>query len=293
MHRTNESVRAMTTHNTALNQFVDADGVRYAYRRFGKPNGMPLVLLQHFIGTMDWWDPRLTDGLAETREVILLDNRGVGLSSGETPNRIDAMAADIHAFIHALGLTQVDVLAFSIGGFVGQELALIYPGDVRKIILVGTGPRGGEGMQQPREDVVKALSIGDHNAARAYLFFSQSEKGQTAAREFLARTAERKVDLDPEASTQTMQAQEEAIGEWGLVASHSGYLSRLRELKHPVFIANGNDDIMVPTVNSTILFNAIPNAQLVLYPDSGHGALFEYADLFVQHANLFLDHNDF
>jgi len=283
----------MTTHNTARNQFVEIDGVRYAYRRFGKPQGSPLLLLQHFIGTMDWWDPRLTDGLAKTREVILFDNRGVGLSSGETPNRFDNMAADVHAFVQALNLTQVDVLGFSIGGFVAQELVLSYPDDVRKVLLVGTGPRGGEGMQQPREDVVKALSSGDTSAARAYLFFSQSEKGQSAAHQFLARTADRKIDLDPGSSLQTMQAQSEAIGEWGRSEAHSGYLSRLREIKHPALVVNGNDDIMVPTVNSIILFNAIPRAQLVLYPESGHGALFEYADLFVQHANRFLDHDDF
>jgi pimeloyl-ACP methyl ester carboxylesterase len=283
----------MTTHNTAPNQFVKAGGVRYAYRRLGSSHGVPLLLLQHFIGTMDWWDPRLTDGLAETREVILFDNRGVGLSSGETPHRIDAMASDVHAFIHALGLTQVDVLGFSVGGFVAQELALSYPKDVRKLMLVGTGPRGGEGMQQPREDVVEALGSGDTSAARAYLFFSQSEKGQRAAREFLARTAERTVDADPGSSMQTMQAQSEAIGEWGPAESHAGFLSRLHKLKCPVLVVNGYDDIMVPTANSVILFKAIPRAQLILYPDSGHGALFEFADLFVQHANRFLDHDDF
>jgi pimeloyl-ACP methyl ester carboxylesterase len=283
----------VTTHNTAPNQFVEVEGVRYAYRRFGKLEGVPLLLFQHFIGTMDWWDPHLTDGLAETRQVILFDNRGVGLSSGETPSRIDAMAADAHAFIHALGLTQVDILGFSVGGFVAQELALRYPGDIRKLILVGTGPRGGEGMQQPREDVVKALSSGDTSAARAYLFFSQSEKSQSAGRGFLARTAERKTDLDPASSMQTMQAQSEAIGEWGLAESHAGFLSRLHELKCPVLVVNGYDDIMVPTANSVILFKAIPRAQLILYPDSGHGALFEFADLFVQHTNRFLDHDDF
>ncbi len=138
----------MTTHNTALNQFVDVAGVRYAYRRFGKPSEIPILLLHHFIGTMDWWDPLLTDGLARTREVILFDNRGVGLSTGETPNRIAAMAADVHAFIHGLGLTQVDLLAFSIGGMVGQELALTFPDDVRKLMLVGTGPRGGEACRR-------------------------------------------------------------------------------------------------------------------------------------------------
>lgn len=282
----------MTSHNTAPNQFVELGDVRYAYRRFGRPGGTPILLLQHFIGTMDWWDPLLTDGLAKTREVILFDNRGVGLTSGETPNRIAAMAADVHAFIHALGLAQVDVLAFSIGGFVGQELALTYPDDVRKLILAGTGPRGGQGMQAPRQDVVDALSLGDHSKARAYLFFSQSENGQAEAKAFLARTGERKRDLDPESSIQTMQAQSEAIGEWGLLDSHTDFLAKLRTLEHPTLVVNGNDDIMVATPNSYTLAQAIPKAQLVIYPDSGHGALFQYADLLVQHINLFLDQSD-
>lgn len=282
----------MTTYNTALNQFVDVAGVRYAYRRFGKPSEIPILLLHHFIGTMDWWDPLLTDGLARTREVILFDNRGVGLSTGETPNRIAAMAADVHAFIHGLGLTQVDLLAFSIGGMVGQELALTFPDDVRKLMLVGTGPRGGEGMQAPRQDVINALNTPDRQSARAYLFFSQSQNGQAEAKRFLARTAERKADLDPELSMQTMEAQGEALGEWGLLDSHSDYLARLRKLRHPTLVVNGYDDIMVPTINSYTLFKAIPRAELILYPDSGHGSLFQYAGLFVQHADLFLDRND-
>jgi pimeloyl-ACP methyl ester carboxylesterase len=285
----------MTTHNTARNQFVETGGVRYAYRRFGRPGALPpILLMQHFIGTMDWWDPLLTDGLAKTREVILFDNRGVGLTSGQTPTRIEAMADDAHAFIHALGLRQVDVLGFSIGGMVAQELALNHPQDVRKVILAGTGPRGGEGMQETRPDVVKAISGEDKSAARAYLFFSQSANGQAAARNFLARTAERKGDLDPgPASGQTMQAQGEALFHWGVLASHSEYLTRLGKLKQPALIVNGYDDIMVFTINSQTLFKAIPKSQLILYPDSGHGALFEFAELFVQHANLFFEREDF
>ena len=284
----------MTTHNTAPNQFVDADGVRYAYRRFGKPNGTPLLLLPHFISTMDWWDPDLTDGLAKSREVVIFDNRGVGLTSGETPNRIEKMADDAHAFIHALGLAQLDVLGFSIGGMVAQELVLNYPEDVRKLMLAGTGPRGGAGMQEAKPHVLKALTDAgpDLKSARPFLFFSQSENGQAAAQQFMARTAERKVDLDPGPSMQTMQAQGEALGEWGLAASHADFMSRLRGLKQPTLVMNGNDDIMVDTVNSYTVSQAIPRAQLVIYPDSGHGALFQYAALFVQHANLFLDQND-
>jgi pimeloyl-ACP methyl ester carboxylesterase len=284
----------MTTHNTARNQFVVIDGVHYAYRRLGKPSGTPLLLLPHFIATMDWWDPQLVDGLAETREVVLFDNRGVGLTSGETPDRIAAMANDVHGFIHGLGLSQVDVLGFSIGGMVAQELALLYPGDVRKLLLVGTGPRGGEGMAEPKPDVVNALTDAgpDPKSARPYLFFSQSANGRAAAASFMARNAERTVDLDPGASLQTMQAKSVALGEWGHAASHAEYLARLRALPHPTLVANGNNDIMVSTINSYILSQAIPQAELIIYPDSGHGALFQYAPLFIEHTNLFLDRNE-
>lgn len=285
----------MTTHNTAPTRFVEAGGVRYAYRRFGKAGGVPLVLLQHFIGTMDWWDPDLTDGLAETREVILVDNRGVGLSSGETPNLISVMADDLRAFLQALGLAQVDVLGFSLGGMIAQELALTYPGQVRKLLLVGTGPRGGEGMQEPKPHVVQALTEAgpDPKAARPVLFFSPSERGIAAARAFMARTEQRTADRDPGASMQTMQAQSEALGEWGRADSRVGFLDRLRGLPHPALVVNGNDDVMVSTVNSHTLARAIPRAQLILYPDSGHGALFQYARLFVQHTTVFLDQEDF
>jgi pimeloyl-ACP methyl ester carboxylesterase len=264
----NQRISATTTHNTASNQFVDVDGVRYAYRRFGKPNGMPLLLLPHFIGTMDWWDPELPDGLATTREVIVFDNRGVGL-------------------------TQLDVLGFSIGGMVAQKLVLNYPEDVRKLMLVGTGPRGGSGMQEQKPHVVKALTDAgpDPKSARPFLFFSHSANGQAAAQQFMARTAERKVDPDPGPSMQIMQAQGEALGEWGLAASHA-FMSRLAGLKHSALVMNGNNDIMVDTVNSYTMAQAIPKAQLVIYPDSGHGPLFQYASLFVQHTNLFLDRND-
>jgi pimeloyl-ACP methyl ester carboxylesterase len=285
----------VTTHNTAPNQFVDVNGARYAYRRFGKAGQTPIVLFQHYIGTMDWWDPLLTDGLAKTREVILFDNRGVGISSGQTPNRIDAMAADAHDFIRALGVAQADILGFSIGGMVAQELVLNHPGIVRKVIFAGTGPRGGEGMQEPKPNVVKAITDAGSNprAARPYLFFSQTENGRAAAERFTARNAERKVDLDPGSSPQTMQAHNEALAEWGRAASHRAYVERLGKLALPALIMNGNNDIMVDTVNSYTLFQAIPRAQLIIYPDSGHGALFQYAELFVQHASIFLDQDNF
>jgi pimeloyl-ACP methyl ester carboxylesterase len=288
--------KSTVTHNTAPNLFVEVDGVRYAYRRFGKVGGAPPILLfHHYIGTMDWWDPALTDRLAASREVILFDNRGVGLSSGQTPNRISAMAEDAHAFIHGLSLNQVDLLAFSIGGMVGQELALRHPDDIRKLLLVGTGPRGGSGMADPKPNVVKALTDAapDFRNARPYLFFSQTENGRAAAAAFSARTAERKIDLDPRSSMQTMQAHNEALGEFGATAQHAEYMTRLAGLKQPTLVVNGNNDIMVDTINSYQMSRVIPRAQLIIYPDSGHGSLFQYAPLFVKHVDLFLDRSDF
>jgi pimeloyl-ACP methyl ester carboxylesterase len=178
---------------------------------------------------------------------------------------------------------------------VAQALVLKYPGDVRKLILAGTGPRGGEGMQEPKPYIVKALTEAGSNprSARPFLFFSQSENGRTEAQRFMERTAERKVELDPGPSMQTMQAQGEALAEWGAAAAHSDHVSRLRTLKLPTLVMNGNDDIMVSTVNSYTLSQAIPKGQLIIYPDSGHGALFQYADLFVDHVNRFLDQDDF
>jgi pimeloyl-ACP methyl ester carboxylesterase len=286
------TTKVAVDHNTAPNRFVDVNGVRYAYRRFGKAGGKPpILLLHHYIGTMDWWDPALNDGLAASREVILFDNRGVGLSSDKTPNRIDPMADDTHAFIHGLGLDRVDLLAYSLGGMVGQELAMRYPDDVRNLILVGTGPRGGVGMAEPKPHVVKALTEAapDFKRARPYLFFSQTDNGKAAAAAFTARTAERKEDLDPASSMQTMQAHNEALAEFGDPASRDAYTSRLRRLTKPTLVVNGNNDIMVDTINSYEMSQVIPTAQLIIYPDAGHGALFQYAPLFVKHVNLFLD----
>jgi len=283
------------THNTAPTRYVEAGGVRFAYRRFGRPTGLPIVLLQHYVGTMDWWDPALTDGLARSREVILFDNRGVGLSSGETPNRIGLMAEDVQTFVRGLGLSSIDLLAFSIGGMVGQELALRHPGTVRKLILTGTGPRGGSGMADAKPNVVKALTDAapEFRNARPYLFFSQTENGKAAAKAFMARTFERKTDLDPRSSMQTMQAHNEALAEFGASAGHNDYMARLATLMQPTLITNGNNDIMVDTVNSYDMAQVIPRSELIIYPDAGHGSLFQYAPLFVEHVDLFLNRSDF
>lgn len=274
------------THNTAPNLYVDVAGVRYAYRRLGTSTGIPLVFMQHFRGTMDWWDPAVVDGLAAKRPVILFDNRGVGLTGGEVPSDVKTMAADAAGFIKSLGLIQVDVLGFSMGGFVAQELALAEPALVRRVILAGTGPQGGQGSIAP-EILTAITQYPDAGANRAIAFFTPSAASQAAAKAFIARTQQR-VEREPLSSLQTLQAQGAAIGAWG-AASNSEYNLRLAQAKQSFLVVNGSNDLVVATINSLSLYQAIPDAQLILYPDSGHGAIFQHHALFVEHAALFLD----
>jgi pimeloyl-ACP methyl ester carboxylesterase len=228
----------------------------------------------------------VVDGLAANRPVILFDNRGVGLSGGEVPADMKAMASDAANFIKALGLIQIDVLGFSMGGFIAQELALAEPTLVRRVILAGTGPQGGQGSIAP--EVLAAITVyPDAGANRAMAFFTPSQASQAAARDFIARTQQR-VEREPLSSLQAMQAQGAAIGAWG-AASNSEYNQRLAQAKQPFLVVNGSNDLIVATVNSVALYQGLPNAQLILYPDSGHGAIFQHHTLFVKHAALFLD----
>jgi pimeloyl-ACP methyl ester carboxylesterase len=273
------------THVTAPTRFVEAGGIRYAYRRFGAETGTPLVFLQHFRGGLDNWDPLVTDGLAQGRPVILFNNAGVASSSGETPNTIDAMADHVAAFVNALGLPQVDVLGFSIGGYVAQSFVLRHPHLVRRLVLAGTGPRNGEPRTNPRVSQVAANQVPACEDF-LFLFFSPSEAGQAAGRAFWERRHQRK-DADPPSSPQTLKAQQAALMEWR--EPRGKRYADLKTIKQPTLVVNGNDDIMVPTINSFTLSQHIPDAQLILYPDSGHGALFQYPELFVAHTKFFLD----
>jgi pimeloyl-ACP methyl ester carboxylesterase len=277
------------THQTAPTQFVEANGIRFAYRRFGKLGGPPLVFNQHFTGTMDHWDPAVTDGLATEREVILFDNAGVSSSSGEVPLSVEQMAANAISFIKALGLPKVDALGFSIGGFVAQEIALQAPGLVRRLVLVGTGPRGGEGMATLTPEAQKIFGAAydkpDHLWLRVH--FTPSERSQAAGRKFLARFRLRAENRDPEVDEKVAPAQIEAIGRWG--APHEKPFEYLKALRQPTLIVNGGDDVIIYTVNSFILQQNIPNAQLILYPDASHGSQYQYPELFVRHVSLFLD----
>jgi pimeloyl-ACP methyl ester carboxylesterase len=279
-------------HQTAPTQFVEANGIRFAYRRFGNPAGVPLVFNQHFTGTLDHWDPAVTDGFAEDREVILFNNAGVSSSSGEVPTTIEKMGANAVAFITALELAKVDVLGFSIGGFVAQEIALQAPDLVRRLVLVGTGPRGGEGMAtltpEAQEIFGAAYDKPDHLWLRVH--FTQSEKSQAAGREFLKRFRLRAENRDPEVNEKVAPAQIAAIGEWG--APREKPFEYLKSIRQPTLVVNGVKDVIIYAVNSFILQQHLPDAELILYPDANHGSQYQYPGRFVGHVSLFLSEGD-
>ena len=276
------------THLTAPTQYVEADGVRYAYRRFGKKAGLPLVFNQHYTGTMDYWDPAVTDGLAQEREVILFNNAGVSSSSGEVPKTFKAMGANAISFIRALGLTKVDVLGFSIGGMVAQEIASQAPSLVRRLILVGTGMRGGVGIAPMTEEAAEIFGATYDPPEELWLavHFTPSETSRAAGREFLKRKHLRQEGRDPEVNEKVGPAQIEALIEYG--KTYDGVMDYLKAIQQPTLIVQGHNDVIAPTINSWTMQQTMPNAQLILYPDANHGSFYQYADLFIEHANLFL-----
>jgi pimeloyl-ACP methyl ester carboxylesterase len=273
------------THETAATQFAQVGGNRVAYRRFGRPSDYPMLLLNYFAAAMDDWDPEVTNGLAAQREVILFDYVGVASSTGETPSTVAAIAKDCIDFCGALGLKKLDVLGFSLGGMIAQQLSSQRPNMIRRMILVGTGPRGGEGM------TFTELSAEEQNNPLALLmnaFFTPSDSSQAAGRAYVERLKLRMADRDAAVSRKAASAQLDAIREWGAVPSSNRY-ALLPKIPHPALIVHENKDVVVIPINAFLLGQHLPDAQLVMYPDASHGAASQHAELFLEHARLFLD----
>lgn len=272
------------THETVPTEFVEDGGIRYAYRRFGKQGTTPLLCLGYFNSNMDAWDPAVTNNLAADHEVILFDNAGVGASGGKIPYTVKEMSEHCVAFCRAVGLKVIQVMGFSLGGMIAQQLALDHPRLVERLILLGTGPRGGEGM------TFTELSPEEQADPVAFLlaaFFSPSQASQAAGREYMKRLESRGEDRDRSVSRDSAVAQLAAIREWGTIPA-SGRYDTLKDIAHPTLIVHGNKDIVVAPINALILAEHLPHAQLVVYSDSSHGAHYQHARLFLEHVKLFL-----
>lgn len=272
-------------HERIPTKTVTAAGVTFAYRDLGPRSGVPVILLNHLAAVLDNWDPRVVDGIAAQHRVITFDNRGIGASTGTTPDTVEAMATDAIAFIRALGFDEVDLLGFSLGGMVAQVIVAREPRLVRRLILAGTGPAGGVGI-----DKVTGVTISDSVKAtltfkdpKENLFFTKTAHGKAEAKKFVARLKERKSDRDESIAIGAFRTQLKAIHSWGTAAP-----ADLSTIGQPVLVANGDHDRMVPTSNSHDLASRIPDAKLVIYPDAGHGGIFQYHDEFVAETLAFL-----
>lgn len=256
---------------------VTAQGVTYAYRELGPKGGIPVVFFVHLAGNLDNWDPRIIDAVAQTRHVIAFDNRGVGASTGQVPDSVEAMADDAYTFIRALGFAEIDIFSFSLGGMVAQDLTVKHPELVRKLVLTGTGPRGGKDM-----DKVVAVTYWDilraaltRSDPKEFLFFNRNATGKAAGKAFISRLRERTEDRDTPIKTNAFQTQLKAIQKFGRSAP-----SDLSSLTQPTLIANGDNDRMVPSVLSQDLHGRIRGSELAIYPDSGHGGVFQFHERF-------------
>jgi pimeloyl-ACP methyl ester carboxylesterase len=270
-------------------QTVDVGGTSFAYRELGPRGGTPLVFLHHFTAVLDDWDPRVIDPIAEHHHVIAFDNRGIGASGGKVPHTVAAMAADAAAVIRALGHEQVDLLGFSLGGGVAQDVTLRNPHLVRRLILTGTGHRGGGGLTRMPLIVGSAYAKAAQTRRdpRQVLIFNQDDTGRRAGADYIARLHERTADRDEPISHQARIAQLMAIREAGLGRPHD-----LSQITQPTLVANGDNDVMVASSQSHALAEQIPNSRLVIYPNSGHGGIFQYHEQFVSEVLAFLAADD-
>jgi pimeloyl-ACP methyl ester carboxylesterase len=272
--------------NNAPTRRVDVAGTRFVYRQLGSATGVPVIMLNHWGAVLDNFDPRIVDGIAATRPVIALNYRGVGASGGKAALTVAEMAEDAIACIRALGFGQVDLLGFSLGGFVAQDIVLKEPDLIRKVILTGTGPAGGEGIEKVGAVswplIIKGMLT--FRDPKFYLFFTSTAKGRRAAKDFLRRLQERQADRDKPIAVGAFLRQLKAIKAWGTQAQQD-----LGAIRTPVLVANGDQDKMVPSANSIDLARRLPNAELVLYEDAGHGGIFQYYEAFVKKALAFLE----
>jgi len=280
------------SNTTAPTKFVTVGENTYAYRQFGVGQGLPLVFFQHFTGTLDNWDPAVTDRLARDRSVVLFENAGIGRSNGKVPETVATMADHAMKFLDAIQLTRVDVLGFSLGGMVAQVIALKRPRLLRRIILAGTGPEGGVGVAMDRPEFLKIFVDQKMPPSEKLLklFFETTETSQSAGRRFVERLARRTKDIDTPTNAEAAGAQLAAMAAWAKSGGEDH--ADLKKITQPALVINGNNDIMIPTVNSFTLSAHLPNAQLIIYPDSGHGALFQHAGAFTSHVSEFLDRTD-
>jgi pimeloyl-ACP methyl ester carboxylesterase len=274
---------------TARTQFLHTGRETYGYRRFGAGAAHPLVFLQHFTGTLDNWDPAVTDALASGREVILFDNAGIGRSTGNVPDTVAGMAAHAMAFLDGLGLTRCDVLGFSLGGMVAQQIAEERPTLFRRMILVGTAPRGGDDIMHLEKPSLARFF--QDPTLRGYailskLFFAATESSQAAGQAFVARLAQRTDDLEPPSGQDVARAQIAAFREWERVSGDR--FAQLMTIRHPTLVVHGIHDEMIPVSNAYALGEHLSNAVLLTYPDSGHGALFQFHESFTRQAAAFL-----
>jgi pimeloyl-ACP methyl ester carboxylesterase len=274
---------------SAPTQFLEANGEKYAYRRFGQGPGRPLLFLQHFMGTLDNWDYAVTDPLALGREVILFDNAGIGRSSGKVPQTIAGMAKHALTLLDSLGLKSCDVLGFSLGGMVAQQMVQVRPSIFRRIVLVGTAPRGGEDiMHLEKPSLSKHLQDPKLRgyAVLSRIFFDATKTSREAGEAFVGRLTERKDDLDPPSGPEVAANQMAAFREWE--QSTGERFADLKSIRQPTLVVNGVHDEMIPVSNSYSLAENLPNAVLLVYPDSGHGSLFQFHESFTRHVTAFL-----